>query len=148
MSKARYGSGVLTRLLCGLVGGCVAHWLLLRKARNQDQQASAALAGGRTVVISGKMRLRGRRGWNGRWREVVIECSTNGHINAKPFRPRLAARFDLSQTRSTGARDARSFEKWWFAGPVVLLADGNLGPIEFGFGTAAGFENLRRQLDD
>jgi hypothetical protein len=137
-----------------VVGGLVGAVLFQRKSRravasaqrlavdNSGPQAVAAPPG----KLSAKMRLLEARGVRARWREVVIQRTENSALSATPYRPRVAASFDLSATRATGIRDARPGEKWWFAGPIVLLADGELGAIEFGFGTVSEAASAARVL--
>jgi len=124
-----------------VVAGAFGGWLFARKSAravaSAERLASETGSAGQNGELSGKMRLLDRRGFQRRWREVVVRRRADGSLWATLYRPRRAASFDLSGTRVTGRRDAQPLEKWWFAGPAVLIAAGDLGPVEFGFGTSA-----------
>lgn len=126
----------------GLLAAVIAGRALFGRKSARAVRQAAALEGDDSssdvqAQLSAKMRLVDAGLLEGRWREVVIRRSASGALIAKPYRPRAARSFDLSNTFVTGCRRARSAERWWFAGPMVLTAVGDLGPIEFGFGTAA-----------
>ena len=118
--------------------------MLFHRRSNRAVDAAERLGTGAgnahgAAELQAKLRLLRARGLRRRWRQVVIRRTDNGGLLATPYRPRVAASFDLSETRATGRRDARRAERWWFSGPTVLLADGDLGPIELGFGTVSEF---------
>lgn len=59
----------------------------------------------------------------------------DGRLTSRPFRPRIAARLDLSDVVVIGTRPAKSTEFWWFQSNTVLLAESrSMGSVEMGFG--------------
>ena len=106
-----------------------------RAVRDALGLASSEGSGPAVSALPCKLRLLHASGWRGRWREVVIRREAGGSLVARPYRPRPGAPLDLSGTRATGTRKALPTEKWWFRGPIVLIArDEELGDVEFGFG--------------
>lgn len=123
-------------IVAGLLGGLLLGRKSKRAVENAKRLANETGPQAKQGELAAKMRILDARGLKRRWREIVVRRGADGSLRATPYRPRVAASFDLSETRAMGLRKASAFEKWWFAGPTVLLADGDLGPVEFGFGTA------------
>lgn len=124
---------IVASIVALVVGGVLADATIGRAWRARLSSRQQAAEEGYEFDVPAKLRLLEHSGVRGRWREGIL-YRDGGKLMFRPRRPRRAQTLDLSGLVRTGTRPAKQREKWWFAGPTVLLATGNLGAVELGFG--------------
>lgn len=123
---------ILGSIVVLVVSGVLADATIGRAWRAHLARRQEAAEQGDAFEVPAKLRLLDHFGLRGRWREGLL-FREGDRLLFRPRRPRRAKTLDLSGLMTAGTRPAKPMEKWWFAGPTVLLAAGNLGTVEIGF---------------
>ena len=119
--------GSFVGLLVGSLIG-VALMSRVREARLAKRRRA------RISEVDTKLRSLDSSGFHRRWREGLL-CRIDGELLFRPRWPRLSKTIDLARFELTSSRRSTPTEKWWFAGPTVLIGSGTVGAVELGFGS-------------